>query len=379
MNADAVKLKYASFEGDLDEVRRLLDAGVDPNSTDEYGSGTLLTFQPTIIEYLLSRGADPNNQTNENGASVLAGLAHVNKLECVRILLGAGADPNRGRDESGETPLHHALTSSEADRTPLVKLLLDHGADPNARTKPGIPSCNFWRDANTRGETPLHRAAAFSPRKTIELLLAAGADRAMRDVNGDSPLGWASWHLRDKAIIDLLDFDHGYDTPRNLPTWRASGGLTAGVKDHGYDTPRNPMNIRPYQTQDQNAVLDLWERCGLIDQMSRPVAEADIRRKLQVQPELFLVGVLDNEVIATAMAGYDGHRGHLYYLAVCPRRQRQGHGRQIVSQADRLLQERGCHRLTLFVSCDNLLVTGFYKRLGFEHNDVVSMGRNTSV
>lgn len=212
MNSDSLKLKHASFEGDLDEVRRLLDSGIDPNSTDEYGSGTLLTFQPAMIEYLLSRGADPNTQTNENGASVLAGLAYVNELECVRILLRARAHPNRGRDESGETPLHHALTKDEADRTPLVKLLLDHGADPNARTKPGIPSCNFWRDARTRGETPLHRAAAFSPRETIELLLAAGADRALRDVNGDSPLGWASWHLRHRPIIDLLNPEtNGHD------------------------------------------------------------------------------------------------------------------------------------------------------------------------
>ena len=204
MNAESLKLKKACFAGDLGEVRRLLDAGVDPNSTDEHGSGTLLTFHPAVIECLLSRGADPNIQTNENGASVLAGLAYVNQLECVRVLLGAGADPNRGRDASGETPLHHALATNESDRSALVKLLLDHGADPNARTKPGIVSFNFWRDARTRGETPLHRAAAFSPAETIELLLAAGADRTIRDVNGDSPLAWASWHLRDRPIIDLL-------------------------------------------------------------------------------------------------------------------------------------------------------------------------------
>src|SRR5687768_4303802 len=157
MNSDALKLKHASLAGDLDEVRRLLDSGVDPNSTDEYGSGTLLTFNPAMIEYLLSRGADPNTQTNENGASILAGLAYVNELECVRILLRAGANPNHGRDESGETPLHHALAKDGADRILLVKLLLDQGADSNARTKPGVASCNFWRDVRTRGETPLHR------------------------------------------------------------------------------------------------------------------------------------------------------------------------------------------------------------------------------
>src|SRR5689334_23615367 len=96
------ELKRAAAAGDLSEVRRLLDAGADPNSTDEHGSGTLLTFHPAMIEYLLSRGANPGIQTNENGASVLAGLSYVNQLECVRLLLRAGADANRGREESGE-------------------------------------------------------------------------------------------------------------------------------------------------------------------------------------------------------------------------------------------------------------------------------------
>lgn len=204
MESTSLQLKQASFAGDLHAVRRLVESGANPNATDEHGSGTLLTFHPQIIEYLLSHGADPNLQTNENGASVLAGLAYVNQLECVRLLLVAGADPNRGCDASGETPLHHALSTGDISRSPLVKLLLDYGADPNRRTKPGIRSYNFWRDVRTRGETPLHRAAAYSTAAIIEMLLAAGGDKSMRDANGDSPVGWASWHLRDRAIIDLL-------------------------------------------------------------------------------------------------------------------------------------------------------------------------------
>ena len=201
------ELKDACSAGDLEEVQRLLNAGANPNSTDEHGSGTLLSFHPEVIELLLARGADPNMQTNENGASVLAGLAFVNQVDCVRVLLHHGADPNRGREESGETPLHHALTDDKTDRGPLVKLLLDHEADPNAKTKPGIVSANFWRDARTRGETPLHRAAAFSTEGTIRLLLAAGADPTIQDANGDTPRAWASWHLREWAVVDLLDPD----------------------------------------------------------------------------------------------------------------------------------------------------------------------------
>jgi ankyrin repeat protein len=205
MDTVSLQLKQACFSGDLDEVRRLLDAGADPNATGEQGSGTLLTFHPTVVAYLLSNGADPNIQTNENGASVLAGLAYVNQLECVRLLLEHGADPNGGRQDSGETPLHHALANSESDRGPLVKLLLDHGADPNSRTKPRVSSFNFWRDARTRGETPLHRAAAYGSAETINHLLAAGANPSVRDANDDTPRGWASWHLREKAIVDLLN------------------------------------------------------------------------------------------------------------------------------------------------------------------------------
>lgn len=204
MTSSGLLLKNACCAGDVEEARRLLDLGTDPNSTDEYGSGTLLSFHPEVLELLIDRGADPDIQTNENGASVLAGLCYVNQLECVRILLQRGADPNRGREESGETPLHHALASRDGDREGVVSLLLDHGADPNAHTKPGILSLNFWREARTRGETPLHRAAAFAPVDTLLRLLAAGADPTLADAHGDTPLAWASWHLRDWDIIQLL-------------------------------------------------------------------------------------------------------------------------------------------------------------------------------
>ena len=101
-------LMRAVWAGDLELVRSLVESGADINASDEYGSGTLLNFQPEITAYLLSKGADPNRQTNENGASVLAGLCYVNQTECVKLLVAHGADVNRGRDESRETPLHHA-------------------------------------------------------------------------------------------------------------------------------------------------------------------------------------------------------------------------------------------------------------------------------
>jgi ankyrin repeat protein len=150
----------------------------------------------------LSKGANPNTQTNENGVAILAGLCFVNQLECARLLLAHGADVNRGRDESMESPLHHALAGG-AD-IDLVRLLVDSGADVNAKTKPGVYSYNFYGSTPTRGETPLHRAAAFASIEIVELLLQAGADRAARDAHGESPHVWAGWYRREKELVELL-------------------------------------------------------------------------------------------------------------------------------------------------------------------------------
>jgi ankyrin repeat protein len=210
MPFNSPELVTASQEGDLAAVRSLVESGADVNSVGAHGMGPLLTFEPAVIEYLLSKGADPNRQTNESNKPVLLGIAYFNNVECVRLLLGAGADVNAVVKDTGETALHGALIGlgqnvSPADRLAVVKLLIEHGADPNRRTIPGRPTSAFWRDVRTRGETPLHRAAAYAPEETVEFLLQAGADKTIRDANGDSPQTWASWHWRPKSLIDLLD------------------------------------------------------------------------------------------------------------------------------------------------------------------------------
>ena len=202
MTPTSENLMRAVGAGDLEVVRSLVESGADVNATDEHGSGTLLNFHPGITAYLLSKGAAPNAQTNENGASVLAGLCFTNQTECVRLLLAHGADPNRGRDESMETPLHHALAGG-AD-IEVIRLLIDAGANTNAKTKPGIYSYNFYGSTPTRGETPLHRAAAFASVDVVQLLLQAGADRAMQDVHGETPHIWAGWHRQEKELVELL-------------------------------------------------------------------------------------------------------------------------------------------------------------------------------
>jgi ribosomal protein S18 acetylase RimI-like enzyme len=133
------------------------------------------------------------------------------------------------------------------------------------------------------------------------------------------------------------------------------------------------MEIRPFQSSDEAVVVALWERCGLVRPWNDP--HKDIQRKLAVRPDLFLVGVLQGEVVASAMAGYEGHRGWISYLAVSPEHQRTGLGRAIMDEAERLLRETGCPKINLQVRSTNLQVIEFYRSLGFLVEDVVNLGK----
>ena len=133
------------------------------------------------------------------------------------------------------------------------------------------------------------------------------------------------------------------------------------------------MLIRPFETSDEEAVVALWERCGLTRPWNDP--HKDIGRKLRVRPGLFLVGVLDGEITATAMVGYEGHRGWISYLGVAPEHRRKGLGRAILAEAERLLREAGCPKINLQVRSTNSEVIAFYQRVGYVLDDVVSLGK----
>ena len=133
------------------------------------------------------------------------------------------------------------------------------------------------------------------------------------------------------------------------------------------------MKIEEFSESDSSAVIDLWGRCNLLRPWNDP--EKDIERKLKLQRELFLVGKVDDLVVATVMGGYDGHRGWINYLAVDPSHQRQGHGRALMDEIERRLAALGCPKINLQVRDDNLEAIDFYARIGFERSAVVSMGK----
>jgi ribosomal protein S18 acetylase RimI-like enzyme len=137
------------------------------------------------------------------------------------------------------------------------------------------------------------------------------------------------------------------------------------------------MHVRPFRPDDEESVIALWGRCGLLRPWNDP--HKDIQRKLRMRPDLFLVGELDGRIVAVVMAGYEGHRGWLSYLGVDPDMQRRGLGRQIVEEAERLLREAGAPKINLQVRTSNVEVIEFYRRLGYTVDDVVSMGKRLEV
>ena len=131
--------------------------------------------------------------------------------------------------------------------------------------------------------------------------------------------------------------------------------------------------IRSFQVSDDSDVINLWHRCNLVVPQNDP--NKDIEMKLQVQPELFLVGVISNRIISTVMSGYDGHRGWIYYLAVDPDFQKNGIGRCMFEKAEMKLRKLGCSKINLQVRNSNKSVIAFYKHIGFLDDDVLGMGK----
>ena len=133
------------------------------------------------------------------------------------------------------------------------------------------------------------------------------------------------------------------------------------------------MEIRRYQSSDEPAIVELWSQCGLTRPWNDPVK--DIARKLKVQPELFLVGIVEGQLVASVMAGYDGHRGWVNYLAVAGAFRKRGLGRALMRRVEQDLKAMGCPKINMQIRSSNVEVLAFYRDLGYEQDDTISLGK----
>jgi ankyrin repeat protein len=191
-----------------DLVFDYLAAGNAADSSDEKGVSLIKWCayygDVSAIRFLLS-GGESLDSLGENYD--LNGAAFHGHWQLCQFLAENGADVNHAKHDTGEVPLHAALCKANRPTAEnIIAVLLANGADPNRVTRESAETGAFMRDCRTKAETPLHRAAAFGTEVAIQLLLDGGATIDARDMNEDSPLAWASWHLRPAGILRRLCF-----------------------------------------------------------------------------------------------------------------------------------------------------------------------------
>lgn len=134
------------------------------------------------------------------------------------------------------------------------------------------------------------------------------------------------------------------------------------------------MEIRVFKQADFENVVTLWERCDLLRPWNDP--EIDIERKMNYDPDLFLVADINGDVVGTLMGGYDGHRGSIYYLGVDPDYRGRGIANALMSRLEKKLIARGCPKLQITLDDDNNdTVIGMYENLGYEIQDQLCLSK----
>ncbi len=199
------QLLNAAINGDLDTIRNLATQGANINFKDRFGNTAIFSAAWNGNIQALDLLYDLGATLDLGEANLLCNSAYNAQKESVTWLIQKGADANFTL-ATGENALHYAIsqTNHMSERTAIVQTLVNAGTDIHKKTIPRKETICFMRDAYLKGETPLHRAAAYGDEALIKILLDAGADPSTRDVNGDTPISWGSWHLRDSTILRLL-------------------------------------------------------------------------------------------------------------------------------------------------------------------------------
>ena len=135
----------------------------------------------------------------------------------------------------------------------------------------------------------------------------------------------------------------------------------------------NKYNITIFEDKHRTQIIDLWKKCNLIKSWNDP--NKDIDRKLKVNDNLFLIVEFNKVIIGSAMIGYDGHRGSLYYLAVDPKHQRKGVGKMLMKEIEKRLIEVGCPKINIFIRNSNIEVKEFYQSIDYEEQNCLVYGK----
>ncbi len=203
------KMLTAAFDGDLATVEKLVSQGADINYSDDWGNFAMFAAtwegNTKAMDLFYNLGA----KISFEDANLLCNAAFNGKVDSVKWLLDRGENANFSFTTTGENALHYTIskTSEMEDRVEIVRVLLAAGIDVNKKTLAGKSTLCFMRDAYLKGESPLHRAAAFGNVTIIKMLLDAGAEPSMKDANGDTPISWGSWYLRDADVLRLLIYE----------------------------------------------------------------------------------------------------------------------------------------------------------------------------
>ena len=132
------------------------------------------------------------------------------------------------------------------------------------------------------------------------------------------------------------------------------------------------MVIRKFNISEAVEIISIWNQCGLLHPPNDPMEE--IIAKTKFQPDMFLVGTIDDRPMATIMLGYEGRRGWINLLCVLPEYRDKGFGRELVEHGLNVFRELGALKVNLLVRTNNRSMLEFYEKLGFKTDDAICMG-----
>ncbi len=131
------------------------------------------------------------------------------------------------------------------------------------------------------------------------------------------------------------------------------------------------MKIEKFSMKFYDEVIELWKNAGI--SVGSSDSKHEVEKMLKRNPDLFLIGTLKEKIISVVMGGFDGRRGYIHHLAVNPTYQRKGYGTKIITKLIEEFRQKGIHKIHLFIEKRNMEVMDFYRNLGWEIREDLTM------